>query len=288
MKNKTCIVNDSYNRPVRVLYKQTGKPPVVRIVNNVWRLKRLIIKDILKMIRYENYIILCFKSKQNIGVVPNIVMDFKNIAGDFFFIAFNPKTKNFRSLTLREIEFYVDELSRKSFNMYQYKKFLEKNIAKEKRKNKTITKNLKSNVQVEEDKITIKPVESYDNKPLAPEVVEFQKQIYEHICTKFGLDPTKGKIVFEKSKDDNFTDEVQIDWNKNTITLSPDNFEKYKKANEKNNESSKDEIDNNIKLVKVESNKPSKKESLELILKIQSDILNYVKNAVDNDEDHDD
>jgi len=59
------------------------------------------------MVRYENYIIVCINDKQNKCLVPNIVLDFCNISGDFFFIGYDSKAKDFKSLSLEEIEYYI-------------------------------------------------------------------------------------------------------------------------------------------------------------------------------------
>ena len=272
----------SYSEPFRVIYKQTGKPPVVRIIRNVPKLKKMIINGTLKMIRYESYIIICFRSLQNIGVIPNIVMNIKNVAGDFLFVGFDSKIKDFRGLTLIEIDHYVKELSRKSFNLYQYKKFLEKNINREK-KNKKFSKKIKNEIQIEENKITIKPIG--DNELIEPKVAELKKNNYEFLCTKFGLDSTRGQLVIEKSSDDSTNQDIQIDWDKNIIILPPESFDELKKMNEIEKENSKDEIDKNITVEKIESEKDKKQDSLELILRIQNDILNYIKNSTNEEND---
>ena len=102
----------NFNKPIRVLHKTLGKSPTVKTITNVKEFKKLIINNTLKMVRYENYIIVCINDKQNKCLVPNIVLDFCNISGNFFFIGYDSKIKNFRSLSLEEIEYYIEELSR--------------------------------------------------------------------------------------------------------------------------------------------------------------------------------
>ena len=281
MKYKKKIID---NEPIRVLYKRTGKAPVVKIIFNVSKLKRLIVKKTLKMIRYEDYIIVCLTSKQNVGNIPNVILNFGNISGDFFFIGYNSKTKNFRSLNLKEIEFYVEELNRKSFNVYKYKRFVEKN------KKNIVTSNFGfvpsnfNNIQVEDDKITIKPVE--ENNSLDSREKEFQKRAYEILCTKFGLDSSRGEIVFEKSADKNTKKDIDVNWKENKIVLSPTEFNRYKdvtkmEEKEKSEVSETNESKSNIQNKK---NNKNNQESLELILRIQNDILKFIKNAMDSDE----
>lgn len=55
--------------------------------------------------------------------------------------------------------------------------------------------------------------------------------------------------------------------------------------NEIEKENSKDEIDKNITVEKIESEKDKKQDSLELILRIQNDILNYIKNSTNEEND---
>lgn len=205
------------NEPIRVLYKSLGNSPTLKIITNIKGFKKLIINNTLKMVRYENYIIVCINDKQNKCLVPNVVLDFCNISGDFFFIGYDSKTKNFRSLSLEEVEYYINELSRKSFNIYTYRNFLVKNIIKDKQKNNISAENL-----------TIKPILN-DKKD--PEVVELHKKVYANLCAKYRLDTKKGELVLSKS-------------NKDTI-----------------------------------------KDSLELILRIQNDILKFIKKFIDNNED---
>lgn len=207
----------SFNKPIRVLYKTLGKVPTVKTITNVKQLKKLIIDNTLKMVRYENYIIVCINEKQNKRLIPNIVLDFYNVSGDFIFVGYDSKTKDFKSLSLEEIEYYIEELSRKSFNIYTYRNFLVKNIIKDNRKN---------NIPIEN--LTISPTSSGKKDY---ETVELHKKIYANLCDKYGLDPKKGKLVNPTSNED--------------------------KA----------------------------KDSLELILRIQNDILKFIRKFINNNDD---
>lgn len=207
----------NFNKPIRVLYKTLGKSPTIKIITNVKEFKKLIINNTLKMVRYENHIIVCINDKQNKSLVPNIVLDFCNISGDFFFIGYDSKAKDFKSLSLEEIEYYIEELSRKSFNIYTYRNFLVKNIIKDRRKN---------NIPIEN--MTIKPV---PNDKKDSKAVELHKKAYANLCSKYGLDPKKGELALTKHNEDKI------------------------------------------------------KDSLELVLRIQNDILKFVKKFIDNNED---
>jgi len=203
------------NKPIRVLYKSLGNSPTVKTITNVKEFKKLIVNNTLKMVRYENYIIVCINDKQNKCLVPNIVLDFCNISGDFFFIGYDSKAKDFKSLSLEEIEYYIEELSRKSFNIYTYRKFLVKNIIKNKRKNS----------------IPIETINPALNDKKDSEIVELHQKVYANLCAKYGLDSKKGELVLPKPNE-------------------------YKT-----------------------------KDSLELILRIQNDILRFVRKFIDNNED---
>lgn len=112
------------NKNIIVLYKKTGKAPQVKFIKNMFEIKKMIVQDNLDMVRYENCIIVCNSKEKQKNKIPNIVLDFKHISGDFFLIGYNPKIKDFRSLTKEEISFYKDSLNRKSFQYDVYKKWL--------------------------------------------------------------------------------------------------------------------------------------------------------------------
>lgn len=114
------------NKKIVVLYKKSGQAPVIKIITNMFEIKKMIVQGDLDMVRYENCIIVCNKIDANINQIPNIVLDFKHITGDFFLIGYNPKNKDFRSLDNSEVKFYKDALDRKSFQYDKYKKWLEK------------------------------------------------------------------------------------------------------------------------------------------------------------------
>lgn len=109
------------NKNVRVLYKKTGETPKIRFIKDMLPIKKLIISNDLELVKFENCIIVCNNRKKNKNKIPNIVLDFKNIAGDFFLIDYDSKEKDFKSLDIDKAMFYTDTLQRKSF---QYDKYL--------------------------------------------------------------------------------------------------------------------------------------------------------------------
>lgn len=114
------------NKKTVVLYKKMGKAPIIKVITDMFEIKKMIVQGNLDMVRYENCIIVCNKKNKNENTIPNIVLDFKHIAGDLFLIGYNQKIKDFRSLSKDEVKFYQDGLNRKSFRYDKYKKWLKK------------------------------------------------------------------------------------------------------------------------------------------------------------------
>ena len=78
--------------------------------------------------------------------------------------------------------------------------------------------------------------------------------------------------------------DIDVNWKENKIVLSPTEFNRYKdvtKIEEKSEVSETNESKSNIQNKK---NNKNNQESLELILRIQNDILKFIKNAMDSDE----
>lgn len=114
------------NKNVRVLYKKTGQAPQIKFIKDMLPIKKLIISGDLELVKFENCIIVCNNRKKNKNKIPNIVLDFKNIAGDFFLIDYDAKQKDFKSLSLDKAIFYTDTLQRKSFQYDKYQNWLTK------------------------------------------------------------------------------------------------------------------------------------------------------------------
>ena len=129
------------NKKIVVLYKKTGTAPVIKIITNLFEIKKMIIQGNLEMVRYENCIIVCNNKEFQKNKIPNIVLDLRHISGDCFLIGYNPKIKDFRSLTQKEIEFYKDSLDRKSFQYDKYKNWLDKCAVSTLRKNNYFEQN---------------------------------------------------------------------------------------------------------------------------------------------------
>lgn len=105
--------NFNNNVPIRVLFKKVGQVPKVKIINNVSKLKRAIVKQNLKIIPYENLYIICKNSKQIQNMRTNIVLTFCSIYGDFILIDIDRKKRKFKSLEQEDITWFTTDLMNK-------------------------------------------------------------------------------------------------------------------------------------------------------------------------------
>ena len=71
---------------IRVLYKQNGKSPRVRIIPNVQVLKRAIINRKLDIIPYQNVFLICNNQNYMKNTPINVVFDFFHISGDLLIV----------------------------------------------------------------------------------------------------------------------------------------------------------------------------------------------------------
>lgn len=100
--------------PIRVLYKKVGQVPEVKIINNVSKLKKSIIKNNLDIIPYETVYIICHNKKSMEYMKSNIFLSLKRIAGDFILIDIDKKKHEFKSLTQENIIWYTKDLINKA------------------------------------------------------------------------------------------------------------------------------------------------------------------------------
>ena len=100
--------------PIRVLYKKVGQVPEVKIINNVSKLKKSIIKNNLDIIPYETVYIICYNKKSMEYMKPNIFLSLKRIAGDFILIDIDKNKHEFKSLTQENIIWYTKDLINKA------------------------------------------------------------------------------------------------------------------------------------------------------------------------------
>ncbi len=110
----------------RVLYKKTGKTPQIKYIKDMLPIKKLIVNGDLEIVKFENCIIVCNNKKKVKNKIPNIVLDFRHIAGDFFLIGYDHKAKDFKELDIEKTIFYIDRLQSRAFKQNIYNEWLEK------------------------------------------------------------------------------------------------------------------------------------------------------------------
>lgn len=116
LKNNTIIEKSKNNFPIRVLYKKTGQVPETKIIDNVFKLKKAIIKRKLNIIPYESLYIICNNQKSISNAKSNIVLTFYSIYGDLMLIDIDKNQREFKGLSQEDIIWYSQDLINKSSN----------------------------------------------------------------------------------------------------------------------------------------------------------------------------
>ena len=101
---------------LRVLYKQTGKNPRVRIIPNVQILKRAIVTRKLDIIPYQNVFLICNNQEYMKTSKINVVFDFFHISGDLLVVQIDKEKREFESLSQEDIVGFTSDLIYRSFN----------------------------------------------------------------------------------------------------------------------------------------------------------------------------
>ena len=125
-KNRYIAIKANNTTPIRVLYKKVGQLPKIMVLDNVFKLKRFIIKRNLDIIPYQTTYIICNKKELMKNMTPNIIFSFNSIKGDFILVNIDEDKREFESLSAEDITWYASDLINKSFK--------KKNIAELKKK----------------------------------------------------------------------------------------------------------------------------------------------------------
>ena len=163
------------NKNVRVLYKKTGEVPQIKFITDMFEIKEMIVNGELDLAKYESCIIVCNSKEKRKNRIPNIVLDFKHIAGDFFLIGYDPKKKDFRSLEIDEAMFYIDSLQHKSFRHKEYEKWIKKQNTKTEHKEKETTFDFAEYQENQKEfakKLNLKAEKNNSNRNSSAEVLE--------------------------------------------------------------------------------------------------------------------
>ena len=100
---------------IRVLYKQVGKNPKVRIIPNVQILKRAIVMRKLDIIPYQNVFLICNNQEYMKTTPINVVFDFFHISGDLLVVQIDRNKREFESLSQEDISWFTSDLIYKTF-----------------------------------------------------------------------------------------------------------------------------------------------------------------------------
>lgn len=144
MKNrkafKKYIIDKSNNhKPIRVLYKKSGMLPQIKIIEDVSKLKKFIVKRNLDIIPYEDVFLICNNQKLLKNVKPNVVFIFSHISGDLILVKIDKIKREFKGVSQEEALFYSIDLANKS-----YRNIVTKN---NKKKEENILKNDNNNFE---------------------------------------------------------------------------------------------------------------------------------------------
>ena len=104
-------------KPIRVLYKKVGLTPEVRVISNVYKLKKAIVQRNLEIIPFQNVYIICHNKVQRKNMPINILLDFSNISGDFIVVQIERNLREFKSMSGENIIWYTQALNRRSFDI---------------------------------------------------------------------------------------------------------------------------------------------------------------------------
>lgn len=118
-KNRYIAIKANNTAPIRVLYKKVGQLPKIKVLDNVFKLKKFIVKKNLDIIPYQTAYIICNKKELIKNMTPNIVFSFNSIKGDFILVNINENKREFESLSQEDITWYASDLINKSFKNVQ-------------------------------------------------------------------------------------------------------------------------------------------------------------------------
>ena len=113
-KNTKLLEKARNKNKLRVIYKAPGKDPEVRIIPNVFILKKAVINRQLEIIPYQNVFIVFNKQKEMQKEPINIILDMCNIKGELIIVQIDKKKREFESLNQENIIWFTEDLINKS------------------------------------------------------------------------------------------------------------------------------------------------------------------------------
>lgn len=113
-QKETSSINSNSKIPIRVLYKKVEQAPEVKIISDVYKLKKAIIQRNLDIIPYEKVFIIGHNRKSSSTMLPNVFLPLKRIMGDFIVVNIDKNEREFKSLSQEEIIWYTKDFINKS------------------------------------------------------------------------------------------------------------------------------------------------------------------------------
>lgn len=124
LKGKRLLEKAKNTKSLRVIYKKPNHEPEVKIIDNVFRLKKAIVEYDLEILPLQNVYIVCHNKKQRKGMKLNILLDFYSLAGDIILVQIDRHTREFKSLTQENILWFTEFLNRRSPNNFNANKYI--------------------------------------------------------------------------------------------------------------------------------------------------------------------
>ncbi len=113
-QNEDIITKASNHQPIRVIYKKPSKAPEVKILDDVFKLKKAIVEKQLVIVPYQTLFLICHNKKFVRNMPQNIILDLSSIYGDLILVAIDRKARKFTSLSQEDILWYLQDLNSKS------------------------------------------------------------------------------------------------------------------------------------------------------------------------------
>ena len=112
-KDNKIYAKSKNTNSIRVLYKKVGKDPEIKIIPNVFILKKAIVKKQLNIIPYEGAYIICNNNSFNDFMRANIILPLRTIKGDFIIINIDKNERELKSLSQEDIIWFTQNLINK-------------------------------------------------------------------------------------------------------------------------------------------------------------------------------
>lgn len=117
-EEKTSYNSEEYQpkeKIVRILYKEVGKAPKIKFIDNTLEAKQKLVGGLIEVIPYNDLLLVCNDEGKVLDLPPNVIFDYDYIAGNCFVIGDDYENADFKSLTIEEIVKARKDLIHRSF-----------------------------------------------------------------------------------------------------------------------------------------------------------------------------